>query len=104
MDKYSTTDSSLYSAEYVNENSDIVYVYPLEELEAGKKMMPMYFKYDTHWNMAGAFVGVVLLLGSKFELVPLPGRAWPFLLGLSALGAVIVFGTAAILKKKNLES
>ena len=54
--------------------------------------------------MAGAFVGVVLLLGSKFELVPLPGRAWPFLLGLSALGAVIVFGTAAILKKKNLES
>ena len=54
--------------------------------------------------MAGAFVGAVLLLGSKFELVPLPGRAWPFLLGLSALGAVIVFGTAAILKKKNLES
>ncbi len=54
--------------------------------------------------MAGVFVGAVLLLGSKFELVPLPGRAWPFLLGLSALGAVIVFGTAAILRKKKMEA
>ncbi|MCR5010939.1 MAG: hypothetical protein K6A72_01210 [Lachnospiraceae bacterium] len=55
-------------SEYVNENSDIVYVYPLEELEAGKKMMPMYFKYDTHWNMAGAFVGMEAL----YEAMGLP--------------------------------
>ena len=54
--------------------------------------------------MAGVFVAVVLLLGPKFELVPLASSAWPALLGLSALGAVIVFGTAAILKKKNLDA
>ena len=53
--------------------------------------------------MAAAFVGAVLLFGKTFDLVPLPGRAWPVLLGLSALGGVIVFGTAAILRKKNLD-
>ncbi len=55
-------------SDYVNANSDIVYVYPLKELTEGRDMMPMYYKYDTHWNMAGAYVGMEAL----YEAMGLP--------------------------------
>ena len=51
--------------------------------------------------MAAAFAGVVLVAGGHFALVPLTGKAWIALLVLSALGAAIVLGTAALLRKKN---
>ena len=53
--------------------------------------------------MAAAFAGVVLIAGQHFELVPLDGKAVAVLLALCALGAAIVFGTAALLKKKHWE-
>ncbi len=55
-------------ADYVHENSDITYVYPVKELTEGRSLVPMYFKYDTHWNMAGAFVGMEAL----YEAMGLP--------------------------------
>ncbi len=47
--------------DYVHDNSDITYVYPEKELTEGRSLVPMYYKYDTHWNMAGAFVGMEAL-------------------------------------------
>ena len=46
--------------DYVRENS-IKFVYPLEELKAGKMYYDTYYKYDTHWNSFGAFIGAMAL-------------------------------------------
>lgn len=46
-------------AEYVHSHTDVDFVYPVEELKAGKKYYEMYFPYDTHWTQAGAFVGLM---------------------------------------------
>ena len=54
--------------------------------------------------MAAALVVTVLVAGKQFELVPLTGNAWIFLLFLCALGSVIVFGTAALLKRKRFDA
>ena len=52
--------------------------------------------------MAAAFALVAMLAGRHFELVPLTGNAWIALLALSALGAVIVFGAAFLIRRKKL--
>lgn len=46
---------------YVQDNSDINFVYPVEELKAWKKYYEMYFPYDTHWTQAGAFIGTMAM-------------------------------------------
>ena len=43
-------------AEYIRENSDINFIYPLNELMSAKIYYDTYFPYDTHWNNWGAFV------------------------------------------------
>ncbi len=48
-------------AKYMMENTDVDFVYPIDELKAGKKYYEMYFPYDTHWTQAGAFVGLMAL-------------------------------------------
>ncbi len=48
-------------AAYITENSDIDFLYPLEELKAGKVCYDTYYQYDSHWNNAGGFVGVQAL-------------------------------------------
>lgn len=48
-------------AAYIAENSDIDFLYPLEELKAGKVCYDMYYQYDSHWNNAGGFVGAQAL-------------------------------------------
>ncbi len=54
--------------------------------------------------MAAAFAGILLVAGRHFELVALTGNAWLALLALSALGAVIVFGAAFLLRRKKLSA
>lgn len=46
---------------YVKDNSDIKFVYPIEELKAGKKYYETYFPYDTHWTQAGGFIGTMAI-------------------------------------------
>lgn len=46
---------------YIRDNSDIKFIYPIEELKAGKKYYEMYFPYDTHWTQAGAFIGTMAM-------------------------------------------
>ena len=48
--------------DYVKNNSDIKIIYPLEELHVSKKYWQVYYKHDTHWNDAGAFIGSQLIL------------------------------------------
>ena len=48
--------------EYLTENSDLEVVYPKAELLAAKEFYQVYYKYDTHWNYAGVYVGVQCLL------------------------------------------
>lgn len=48
-------------AAYIAENSDIDFLYPLEELKAGKVCYDTYYQYDSHWNNAGGFVGAQAL-------------------------------------------
>ncbi len=42
---------------YLKEYSDIPVVYPLEALLNAKNQCELYYRNDTHWNTAGAFVG-----------------------------------------------
>ena len=45
-------------ASYIQQNTDITYVYPLDAFLEYKSSYPLFYKTDTHWNHIGAFVGV----------------------------------------------
>ncbi len=47
--------------DYIHANSDIQIVYPINEMKAAKASCQPYFKTDTHWTEAGAYVGVQAL-------------------------------------------
>lgn len=47
--------------DYINENTDVPAVYPIEELKAADFYWQTYYKYDTHWNRTGAFIGLMAL-------------------------------------------
>ena len=47
--------------DYIKENSNLKISYPMEELQTAKENYQIYFKTDTHWNHAGAFIGVQAL-------------------------------------------
>lgn len=46
---------------YIRENSGIQILYPIDELKAEELYWQTYYKYDTHWNTAGAFIGTQVL-------------------------------------------
>ena len=50
-------------ADYVNENSDVTLVYPLEYFRNLTETEHIYYKYDTHWNNLGALRGIQLIDG-----------------------------------------
>ncbi len=43
---------------YLEKNSNLLIVYPKEELMAAKENHQVYYKTDTHWNAKGRFIGV----------------------------------------------
>ncbi|GFZ33945.1 hypothetical protein CSC2_44710 [Clostridium zeae] len=45
------------TAKYISENTDIPVIYPKSELLEAKKKYQIYYKYDTHWNQIGGFIG-----------------------------------------------
>ena len=47
--------------QYVNTYSTVPAVYPLAQLKAAKPYAQVYYKHDTHWNLAGGFVGTMEL-------------------------------------------
>ncbi|MBR4032678.1 MAG: hypothetical protein IKJ07_08095 [Clostridia bacterium] len=50
--------------DYIHENSDVKIIYPLAELTAAKPYWETYYKFDTHWNHAGGFIGHQAMLES----------------------------------------
>ena len=50
-----------YLMDYIHANSEVNIIYPFEELVAEKEDFQLYYKNDTHWNNAGAFIGVQAL-------------------------------------------
>ena len=50
--------------EYIKNNSDIKVVYPKEELLKYKDKYQLYYKYDSHWNSLGAYIGYFELMKS----------------------------------------
>lgn len=54
--------------DYIHANTNLKVVYPLQELLAAKENCQVYFRTDTHWNYAGAFVGVQ----SLYSLMGMP--------------------------------
>jgi hypothetical protein len=45
-------------ADHVKENSDVKISYPMAEIKYASRYWHTYYKYDTHWNGVGAFIGV----------------------------------------------
>lgn len=45
-------------ADYLDENTDLVFVYPKDALMANKEKAQLYFSTDSHSNMIGAFVNM----------------------------------------------
>lgn len=46
-------------AQYVSANSNVKFVYPVDDLTMGKVLGDTYFPYDTHWNTWGSFIGTM---------------------------------------------
>ncbi len=60
---------------YLQENTDLKTVYALDDLQAFREQNPdtdLYYKYDTHWNNLGAYVGSERLVNALgYDFVPL---------------------------------
>lgn len=54
--------------DYIHANTDLKVAYPLPELLAAKEKYQVYYRTDTHWSVAGAFVGVQ----SLYSLMGMP--------------------------------
>lgn len=55
---------------YIQENSDIKVVHPVEELRMAAESFPVYYKTDTHWNRLGAYIGsqpLIAALGGETQ-------------------------------------
>lgn len=57
--KYSKTEDLI---NYLNKESNINIVYPKDALISNKKISSTYYKYDTHWNDYGAYLGTIELI------------------------------------------
>lgn len=62
--KPDATTRSRQLVDYLRKNSDIPIGYPLDELLAYQKKIPvpLYYKHDTHWNFLGAYIGARSLM------------------------------------------
>lgn len=50
--------------EYLKQNTDLNIIYPKKQLVALKGEHELYYKWDTHWNEKGAYVGFTELIGN----------------------------------------
>lgn len=53
-------------ANYIWDNTDLVYVYPKQALLDTKAEGQIYYQTDTHWNQKGAFVGMQQLMHEAY--------------------------------------
>ncbi len=75
-------------AEYVQKNTQVPFVYPKKALQNGEQT---YFKYDTHWNDAGAAIATNALLAAMgraevaFSITPSDEKAEKDLANIAAI-------------------
>lgn len=48
--------------DYIQKNTDVKIVYPKNELLKAKEKGLLYYKYDTHWNNLGGYIGASTIL------------------------------------------
>lgn len=56
---------------YLEKNTKLKIIYPKKELVEGRKKYETYYKYDTHWNEYGAYLGInklMKILEEKYEI------------------------------------
>lgn len=61
LDEYKRTQRLV---DYIKNNSDLAISYPISELEYCDRYWKIYYRYDTHWNHVGGFIGVQALYAS----------------------------------------
>lgn len=65
-------ETPLYVRDYVATHSNLIYLYPKEELTAAKKKYLTYRKYDSHWNAVGGYIAANKLKEALgLETIPL---------------------------------
>lgn len=50
--------------DYIKNNSDVAISYPIKEIIYCDRYWQTYYRYDTHWNTMGAFIGVQAIYSS----------------------------------------
>lgn len=55
LDEYKRTKRL---TDYINQYTQVACFYPVEELKAADVYWQVYYKYDSHWNHMGAYVGL----------------------------------------------
>ena len=61
MDVKNEKELAIYMRDYLKENTEVKFIYPKEEFLNYKKKYLLYQKYDTHWNLVGAYLGVTMV-------------------------------------------
>lgn len=57
---------------YLGENTDLCVCYPKDELNYVDRYYQTYFRYDSHWNQVGGYIGVMSLYkGLGLEVTPI---------------------------------
>ncbi len=56
--------------DYITQNSSVKFIHPKEYIISNKSNEQLYYKYDTHWNQAGAWYGTEVLLNNLNLPVP----------------------------------
>ena len=58
--------------DYLTENTTSTVIYPIDEISSVNRYYQTYFRYDSHWNQIGAYVGTeVLYRNLGLEITPL---------------------------------
>ena len=55
-------------ADYIKANSSVRFAFPKEELSSAKRYWDTYYRYDSHWNFVGSYIGVQAL----YRLLDMP--------------------------------
>jgi len=53
-------------AKYIQNNTDVTFIYPKDEIIKYKEDYQLYYNTDTHWNQIGAFVGLQAIFNAEY--------------------------------------
>ncbi len=59
-------------AEYIQQNTNVTFVYPKNDFAKYKDEYQLYYNTDTHWNQIGAFVGLQAVFAAEYGMSATP--------------------------------